>query len=735
MRLLPIVAGAGFTAATAWALGRILLARLRVRLYREDEHLLAFIAGSVTLSMVMFVLACCKLVYTPVLIAIGTAAVFAAWREGAFSRSEERLPALPRLWRWFFWAVYVPFGVVALAFALAPEISPDGSSYHLGIVSRYLREHGFIPMPWHMYAQLSQGFDLLYLFAFALGRHSAAATYHLLFLMTLPWLIVRYGQRAGYPAAGVAAGLFTFVAPVVQNVGAVAYNDVALATIIFTLFYVFEASRDEWADGVPALTGLLAGFCYGIKYTAFVAAPYALVRLLLQLRAQKRLSLRPVAVFCVCAGLMIVPWMVRNQLWYSNPFAPLMNRLVPNPTNHVSFEDGYSKFMRTYDGIESYMQIPMELTVRGQKLGGIVGPLFLLSPLALFAARTAPGWRILLAALVFASTYPLNIGTRFVIPALPFISLALALALPAWRVLLPLLVVAHSVTSWYRMIPVIGAPYAPHIEKFLWKQAWSPLRAQEWLNAAPNYRAAQLVERHTPPDAVVLTYNALAEAYTSRDTRVWFQSAWGDRMFDLLWVAWNLEAQPIRGERFTFPRQPLRKLRVIQTESHEDLQWSLSEIRVHDGANELPRLPLWRLTAKPSPWDVQYAFDNSPLTRWRSWRRLEPGMYVEIDLGQATTASDVTVELSNDQWSIKMRLEGMGDDGQWRVLASASTQFSLPPQLEMRRAATDELKRGGVTHILVRDDDFGSADMRQNEDLWGFTVVGETDGWRLYKLE
>lgn len=736
MRTLPILFGAGFTAATAWALGRLLISRLKVRLYREEEHLIAFVAGSAILSMLVFVIGSVKLIYDATFLTVGAAAIALAWRTGAMKRSDQRLTALPALWKRLFLLVYLPFAVVVLVYALAPETSPDGSSYHLGIMARYYREHGFVAMPWQMYAQLSQGIDLLFLFAFAFGRHSAAAVFHCLFLLSLPWLVLRFGQRAGRPAAGAAAGLFVFIAPVVQLDGACAYNDVALAMLIFTGFYLLEISRDTVQTGMPILLGLLAGFCYGVKYTAFLAVPYAFVRLALQLWKQRLPRLRPLLLFSACVALMVTPWMARNALMYENPFAPLLNRWFPNPTNHVSFEDSYSKYMRNYAGLKSYADLPMELTVRGEALTGLVGPLFLLSPLALFALRSALGRRVLLAALVFGSTYALNVGTRFVIPALPFIALALALAMPAWRAILPALILFHAVTSWHRFVPLYSSPHAWRITEFRWKPIFSTKRADRWIaETFPGYRIARMVERMTPANAVIFAFDPMAESYTTRETRVFYQSALGERFFEQFAVAREFDSQPVHGEQFQFPRQRLRKLRVAQLGTHREHSWSVAEIRVKDGERELPRGPEWRLTAQPYPWDVQLAFDNSPLTRWSSWQHLEPNMFVEIDLGRLQTVSEVMVEMSADQWSSKMQVEGMGHDGKWRVLAEEPRIVGLPPQLEMRRAATEDMKRAGVTHLLVSEGDIGWDDFRDKRELWGLQLVEESGRSRLYRLE
>ena len=82
---------------------------------------------------------------------------------------------MPALWRWLFVAVFAGFTFLYVANAMAPEISPDGVSYHLTFVARYMREHRLVFVPTNMYAQLSQGIEMLFAFAFAFGRHSAAA--------------------------------------------------------------------------------------------------------------------------------------------------------------------------------------------------------------------------------------------------------------------------------------------------------------------------------------------------------------------------------------------------------------------------------------------------------------------------------------------------------------------------------------------------------------------------------
>ena len=86
----------------------------------------------------------------------------------------------------------------------------------------------------------SQGVEMLYLCAFAFGRHSAAAVVHLGFLLALAWQMISWARRAGFELAGICAALLVFLSPLDGVDASSAYNDVAVAAIAFTLFYFLE---------------------------------------------------------------------------------------------------------------------------------------------------------------------------------------------------------------------------------------------------------------------------------------------------------------------------------------------------------------------------------------------------------------------------------------------------------------------------------------------------------------
>ena len=117
--------------------------------------------------------------------------------------------------RILFGAAFGAFTVLYLFNAWAPEMSPDGSGYHLGLVARYLRARGFEHITTNIYASLSGGVEMLFVPAFAIGRHSAAALVHFSFALALALAIFAYGRRIGKPWVGAAGALLTYLSPIV----------------------------------------------------------------------------------------------------------------------------------------------------------------------------------------------------------------------------------------------------------------------------------------------------------------------------------------------------------------------------------------------------------------------------------------------------------------------------------------------------------------------------------------
>jgi hypothetical protein len=110
-------------------------------------------------------------------------------------------------------------------------------------------------------------------------------------------------------------------------------------------------------------------------------------------------------------------------------------------------------------------------------------------------------------------------------------------------------------------------------------------------------------------------------------------------------------------------------------------------------------------------------------------------MTFEMDFGQPQEIDSVLVRAVADQVHARMKLEGAGADGTWKLLNDRPQQFELGPPLEMRRMAIDELLARGIGFIIVADYDVGFADFKDRADLWGIKLVGDDTGTRLFEIK
>jgi hypothetical protein len=733
-QVLGIFLGALCSTGTSFCFGTLLFRRLYLELERAEYIALAFVAGAACYSQLIFILCSIGLARTPVFVALGLfAGIAVVCTRGNVTHIT--LPQFPIRWRWLFEVLFIAFGIVYLVNALAPEMSPDGSAYHLPFVARYLRAHGFERISQNLYANLSQGIELLFLPAFSLGGPSAAAMVHFLFLLDLPLMMIVYGRRFGFPVPAAAAAFLVFASPALGWDGTSAYVDVAAAAILFALLYLLRIWDTERSPSLLIPIGILAGFSFAAKYSAAIGIPYALGLVTWRLWRARKPWLRPALTICGVAALFVLPWMIKNQVFAGNPFAPFANRLFPNPNVHVSFEQQYRFDLRHYH-LTGWLHAPWELTVKGERLQGFFGPLFLLMPLALFSLRRREGRQLLLAGAIFALPWFLNIGTRFLIPALPPLTLALALALRHPAGLLPAIAVLHGFLSWYATPFHYFEVYAPRLTKFPFRAALRIEPEDVYLaRNSTGYRVDRMIEWAVPRGEKVFSFEQIPEAWTTREILASYTGAQNEVISDTVWTALSPKSLPARELAFRFEPQPLHRLRATQTARPNGEMWSVSEFQMFARGTRLLPEGNWRLNANPNPWDVPLAFDDKPVTRWRSWDRATPGMFIEVDFGKPVFIDEVRLVTAPDADQTQVDLQGMDASGEWCLLGAQRSTSSLHVTDNLRRSAIQALVARGVRYLLVAPGAFGANDFSDNSGEWGIKLVGESGGTRLYSLK
>lgn len=696
-----------------------------------EHDLLAGVTGAAILSLLVFLLCATHLARIPVFWVAGLGALTLNWKYGV-GPANGRRERLPRMWKWIFGAPFAFYALLYLSNCLAPENSPDGQAYHLGLVYRYFRQHGFERLTTNLYANLSQGMEMLFLFAFSFGRHAAAATLHCCFLFALPLMMFSYGQRIGKPIAGGFAGMIVYLSPLVGVDGVSAYNDVALATAAFATFYLVEIWRESREDRPDALLipiGLVAGFCFAIKYTGIVAAAYVVAvvawELVIRQSASRRRTISSLATVVLLIAIMAAPWLLKNWIWLGNPVSPFLNRVFPNPFTHISFEDEYRRYLRTYDfaNLKSWFWM---VTVKGQ-LGGQIGPVFLFAPIALLSLRKPEGRRILLAGLFFLTPYPQNIGARFLIPVLPFAALGMALALEFSRATQVVLVLAAAVLAWPKVIDKYRAPAGGwQIVTMPWRAALGIIPQDKWLlERDGGWVTARMLDEFVPEGQRVWSTVPVAEAYTKTGVLVNYYSAEGELIQDILMTPAKPDFQPNWNLRYLFYPRAMRRLRLTQHASGPDI-WSIGEMRFFFGNQEIQPGPKWKFDGSSFPWDLGLAFDRNPVTRWRTWEPIRPGMFVDVDFGESVTLDRIELHCSHDQWNINVSLEG---------IRTSLEKLDDQPPADLRRRATATVKARGIDYLLIGKGDWLTNEIHGDPARWGLKQVsGRGDDW-LFQIQ
>ena len=257
----------------------------------------------------------------------------------------------------------------------------------------------------------------------------------------------------------------------------------------------------------------------------------------------------------------------------------------------------------------------------------------------------------------------------------------------------------------------------------------------DYLSQDSEYTMARMINRAVPPGGKIFAVGLGGGSYLEGDVHTGYRSAANEVAQDILWTPVVPGFQPVRSMRFDFAEREVRKLRVVLRGREPIDEWSITELRVFDLRRELPREPAWRLTAHPNPWDVQMAFDNSPVTRWRSWQPAAPGMYIEIDFGRLQPVTSVLVESGWDEVNTRIGLEGLGKDGKWVTISDHPALSTHPIHFSLRNAASAELKARGIRYVFLRPDDPGAWDILRYPGGWGMSLVGELEGSHLYHID
>jgi hypothetical protein len=726
MLVFAILFGAALPLAAAYAWGVILLRRL------ATPPEIALAVGAAFESLLVFLLLVLHLAWKPAFLVVGLAPLAVLPFLHPIRLRDRALEPLGRNGRIAACVIFVAYGVWYLVNAMAPEISPDGITYHLGLPFEYTRL-GRFPDRISFNDALPHGMEMLFTMAFAFGRHSAAKLVEFGFLAATPTLLLRVGRRLGLPdRASLVAAVFYFCAPVTGITGTTSYNEAALVFFTLAAFYLLLVWRDTGQAWYLAAAGLAAGFCYAIKMPDAIVLAGAALPVAVWGGARRWRGLALLAAGAVPA---VAAWLARNWVMSGNPLAPLGNALFPNPYFHLMAERVWAQNMADW-GHVAPLDAPWQLAF-GDGFSGTFGPLLLALPLGLLAWRSRAARLVMAAALLLALPWYFNQGARFLMPSAAVAGLALGAALARpWRGRLAWAAVAlQAIICWPQALNLWQPDYTFRLHGFPLAAALRIEPQAGYLaRTVPEYQVARMVDQHTPVDARIFSLQPVANAYLPRAVTVSWQSAQGERIADALHRAFY--ANPMYQHRGHWPAEPLMGLR-FRLPAADEGEFDIAEVEIYSKGKRVPVAADWTLIAQPNPWEAPLALDHNYATRWRTWQPIEAGMTFEIDFAHPAIADAVALVSDAPCEGVPLEIWVKPTNDDW-CLAANSPPTVASSAVPRRPEAVAALRSDGFGYILApvaqRGEGLIGADMLAHPLAWDLDAVASAGSSALFHV-
>ena len=266
--------------------------------------------------------------------------------------------------------------------------------------------------------------------------------------------------------------------------------------------------------------------------------------------------------------------------------------------------------------------------------------------------------------------------------AVPFAAIAAAVLIARYRAILILITVFHLTTSWPGIAPLLAPPQLALFAPVSWQDATTKDRDGYLSAHLPGYLLARFLDESVLPNSIVA-----AEIDIPR--------AWTTRKVTSLHV-WDSIIRAAYDPAHRYDRVEVRRFSVLNGRHLPvPLRSPAAEIHLFRNGLEIARDPQWRIRCPE-------AFDNLLLTACQ-------GELAEIDFGAPVAVDEI------------------------RIHGNKGVSAGWPNG--MRRSAIAELKRAGITHLLLTDRPGLPGELSRNARFWGVHEAGERAGAHLYALD
>ncbi len=449
--LLQHALGLLFLAAVLWLPGWRLEKSAAIDLSPALRPLARIVLGLGFWILCLFVLAVCGLLRSTVLwavIGLVIAGCLSTWLRSGRRIGRPSLPSTASLLVMTAFAV----GLAPICLlALTPTVSWDASVYHLTLPRLFLDHGGFREVPLNVYAYWPLNVQLLFALALATCDFVLAKLLHFALGVATLYALAAGCRAFHRPASGATAAMLFLANGVVIFELRVAYVDLGHALFLLAgfLFMLEALERDPRALW---LSGLCCGLAAGTKLTGIAGAGIVGMLYLPRLAGALRegeATLRPFLIRFAAPVLGLwVPWVARTAVLTGNPAYPFLHDWLGGPDWSSGLSDQLGTWQSSIGmGREAidYLLLPPRVSLAGgqgyERFDGASAAYWVvLVPLALWVAWRRPGGAsgkavtlvrrcLAVAGLYFLFWSLSSQQMRLLIPALPFLAIAGAVAL------------------------------------------------------------------------------------------------------------------------------------------------------------------------------------------------------------------------------------------------------------------------------------------------------------------
>jgi hypothetical protein len=288
--------------------------------------------------------------------------------------------------------------VTAGAEAFAPIIARDALLYHLAVPKWWLECGAQCQVSWHEWSFFPLQTSLAYAGFLQAELIALIPWYHLSYSVVLAALTIEAfsSEQSAHEKGLIASSLFLTTPLVVKLIPEPLADIPALLYLVnggILLLSLLASPRHPYT--FLSCAGFSFGFALATKYVSFLSVgliwPIFTIFYLYKSQQSKAIALRSLCLGTLCIILPVLPWLVRNFLWTSNPVYPFLQGFFGQGENLLAFSGSTPPLLyRHLYFQESWLEIlllPLRIFFQGEDdnpryFAGVLSPFLLTGALA-----------------------------------------------------------------------------------------------------------------------------------------------------------------------------------------------------------------------------------------------------------------------------------------------------------------------------------------------------------------